>query len=196
MGRPLYFAAVVTVFLFFSPILSGWKLSSILPHTMWPWCEFRMQVSNVLHAARWKYRTQKDPQKLAICVPSHILSGYIFATKAYINNREKFVKQQYLLHLFPLYDELRPTNGWQRFASLRHPSKFQRVSRLAFVTAATSLTGGQPNFARCLTVSWAGTLLNFCGILLPNGILPGAKFTLRPTLAFSIYWQRYCTALE
>jgi len=30
-----------------------------------------------------------------------------------------------------------------------HPSIFQRVSRLAFVTAATSLTEGQPNFARC-----------------------------------------------
>ena len=31
--------------------------------------------------------------------------------------------------------------------SLGHPSKFQPVSRLAFVTAATSLTRGQPNFA-------------------------------------------------
>ena len=28
----------------------------------------------------------------------------------------------------------------------------------------------------------------------PNGILPGAKFIMRPSLAF--YWQRYCTALE
>ena len=27
-----------------------------------------------------------------------------------------------------------------------------------FITAATSLSGGQPNFARCLAVSWAGTL--------------------------------------
>jgi len=27
------------------------------------------------------------------------------------------------------------------------PSKFQRLSRLGFVTAATSLTGDQPNFA-------------------------------------------------
>jgi len=47
-------------------------------------------------------------------------------------------------------------------AQLRHVStigkKFQRVSRLAFVTAATSLTRGQPNFARCLAVSWARTL--------------------------------------
>jgi len=56
------------------------------------------------------------------------------------------------------YGELRPTNGWDLFTSLGHPSKFQRVSRLGFVTAATSFTGGQPNFARCLAVSWAGTL--------------------------------------
>jgi len=58
----------------------------------------------------------------------------------------------------PQYGELRPTNGWDLFESLGHPSKFQRVSRLGFVTAATSLTGGQQNFARSLAVSWAGTL--------------------------------------
>jgi len=40
---------------------------------------------------------------------------------------------------------------------LGHTSKFQRVSRLGSVTAATSLAGGQPNFARCLAVSWADT---------------------------------------
>jgi len=70
--------------------------------------------------------------------------------------------------------------------SLGHPCKFQRVSRLSSVTAATSLTGSQPNFARCLAVSWAATLyIHFLGILPPNGILPGAKVTLRPSLAFS-----------
>jgi len=36
-------------------------------------------------------------------------------------------------------------------------SKFQRVLHLGFVTAPTSLSGGQPNFARCLAISWAGT---------------------------------------
>jgi len=48
------------------------------------------------------------------------------------------------------YGKLRPTNGWDRFVSLGHPSKCQRVSRLGFVTgtAAMSLTGGQPNLAR------------------------------------------------
>jgi len=69
---------------------------------------------------------------------------------------------------------------------LGHPSKFQRVSRLAFVPAATSLTGGQPKFARRFSVSWAGTLyIQFRGLLPPDGILPGAKFTLHPSLAFS-----------
>jgi len=38
-------------------------------------------------------------------------------------------------------------NGRDRLASLGHPSKFQRFSHLGFVTAATSLNGGQPNFA-------------------------------------------------
>ena len=52
-------------------------------------------------------------------------------------------------------------------ASLGQPSKFQRVSRLAFVTAATSLTEGQPNFARCLAVSWAATLYIHFRELLP-----------------------------
>ena len=65
------------------------------------------------------------------------------------------------------YAELRPTSGWDRFGSLGHPGKFQRVSRLAFVTAATSLTGGQPNVARCLAVSWAGTIYVHCRGLLP-----------------------------
>jgi len=52
------------------------------------------------------------------------LSGYIFATKARINNRKKLGNQQYLLHTFPQYGELRPTSGWDRSGSLGHPCKF------------------------------------------------------------------------
>jgi len=50
-------------------------------------------------------------QKIAIGAPSHILSGYVFATKAHIDNLKKVVKQQYLLHMFLQYGELRSTNG-------------------------------------------------------------------------------------
>jgi len=35
---------------------------AILPHMVWPLCEFRMQVWKVLNAARLKYRTQKSPK--------------------------------------------------------------------------------------------------------------------------------------
>jgi len=66
---------------------------------------------------------------------------------------KKIVEQQYLLHTFSQYAELRSTNCRDLFRSLGYPSKFQRVSRLGFVTAATSLNGSQPNFARCLAVS-------------------------------------------
>jgi len=69
---------------------------------------------------------------------------------------------------------------------LGHPSKFQWVLHLGFVTIPTSITGGQPNVAQCLAVSWAGTLyIDFWGLLPPNGILPGAEFSLHPSLAFS-----------
>jgi len=64
------------------------------------------------------------------------------------------------------------------FGSLGHHSKFQPVSRLGVTTAPTLLIGGQPNFALCLAISWAGTLYkHFLGLL--------AKFTLRSRLAFS-----------
>ena len=139
-----------------------------------------------MHAARWKYRTQKWRIKSPSGHHRTIFSDWIFASKACVDNRKKLIKQQYLLHMSSQYDELRPTSGWDRFGSLRHHSKFQRVSRLGFVTAATSFIGGQPNFARCLAVSWTATLhIYFRGILPPDGISPHAKFALRPSLAFS-----------
>jgi len=84
-------------------------------------------------------------QKLAKNSPSAhhhtTLSCCIFATKAHIDSPKKPIKQQYL-HMSWQCGEFRPTNGWDQFRSLGHPSKFQRVSRLGFVTPATLLTGG------------------------------------------------------
>jgi len=50
----------------------------------------RMQVWSVRHTARWKCRTQKIRQKSPSGHQSTILSGYIFATKARIDNLTKF----------------------------------------------------------------------------------------------------------
>jgi len=106
-----------------------------------------MQVWNLLHGARCKYRTQKVAKKSPSGHHRTTLSGYIFATKARIDNRKKLVKQQYLLHMFPQYGELRPTSGWDRSGSLGNPCKFQRLSCLGSITARHSSIGRQPNFA-------------------------------------------------
>ena len=119
-------------------------MSTILPHMMWPYCEFRMHVWNVLHAARWKYRTQK----IAILAPSDNFVGlYLRSWGMYRQLEKKLLKHRYLLHMSPYYGELQPTNGWDLLASLGHPCKFQRLSRLGSVTARHYCSGRQPNFA-------------------------------------------------
>ena len=152
MGRQLHFAAVVSVFyLSFFPPLSGRRLD--VYHT-----STQMHVWNVLHAARWKYTGRKNYAK-------KLPSAHHRTTLSTIG--KKLVKWQYLLHMSLQYGELRPTNGWDLLASLGHPSKFQRVSRLGFVTAPTSLNVGQPNctiFGRLL--HWY-TMYAFLGTVAP-----------------------------
>jgi len=50
-----------------------------------------MQVWNVLHAARCKWRTPKSRQKSPSGHHRPTLSGYIFATEARIDNRKKLL---------------------------------------------------------------------------------------------------------
>jgi len=93
-GRPYIFSCCSLFFfflLFFPRLIStaaDW-MSAILPHMVWPQCEFKMQVWNLLHSARWKHRMQKSRQKLPSGHHRTTLSGYIFATKACIDNRKK-----------------------------------------------------------------------------------------------------------
>ena len=158
-----------------------------------------MQVWNVLHAARWKCRTRKISKN---STPGHhrtTLSGYIFATEAHIDNRKKNLLSSNICLTCPYNMELRPTSGWDRFVSLGHPSKFQRVSRFGYVTAATSLNGSQPNFALCLAVSWPDTLymyIHFLDLLPPDGILPRAKFTLCPSMHHRTSFSGYIFATK
>jgi len=186
-----FFLLLLSSSLFFSRLFSAiadW-MSAIVPHmVLWllSLCKLRMQVSNVLHAAHWKYRTQKITKNLSFVHHYTTLSGYIFATKAYIDDRKKNLLNSNISstcsHSMVNFGPL----GWDQFTSLGHHNKFHWVSGLDFVTSLTSFIGGQPHFAWCLSVSWAGTLyIHFLGLLPPNGILPGAKFTFRPSLAFS-----------
>jgi len=118
--RTLYFAAVISIFL-----SSFFSSPTILPHMMWPECEFRMQVWNVLHEARSQYRMQKKNAKNR---QQHTIAQFcpaIFSQLRHVSTiGKKLFQQQYLLHMSSEYDELQPTNGWDWLGSLWHPSKF------------------------------------------------------------------------
>jgi len=98
------------------------------------------------------------------------------------------------------YGELRHTNGWDRLSSLWHPSKFQRVSLLGFVTLPTSLNEGQPTLH--LHSVWPSPGLVHCRpICIFRGFCPLTEFCqVQIHFAYKSYvlqyWQRYCTALE
>ena len=64
----------------------------------------------------------------------------------YRHSEKKLLKQQHVLHMSSQHGELRPTNGWDRFGCLGHPTQCQRASRLGSVTAWHSSCGRQPNF--------------------------------------------------
>jgi len=89
-GHYTFFHPVVSSFSFF--LLSFFRLfstvadwmSTILPHVVWPYSKFRMHIWNLLHVACWKYRTQKIAKNLPSVHHRTTLSGYIFATKAFI----------------------------------------------------------------------------------------------------------------
>jgi len=106
-----------------------------------------MQVLNVLRAARWKCRTQKNPPKFVIWAPWHNFVGvYLCIWGTYRQSEKKLIKQPCFPNMSSQYGELRPTSGWDLLASSRQPCKFQRVSLLGSVTAQHSSSGRQPNF--------------------------------------------------
>jgi len=123
------------------------------------------------------------------------LSGYIFATKAHIDNRKKTAKQQCLPHTFSQYGELRSTSGWDPLASLSHPCKFQRVSRLGSVTAQHSSGERQPNFAALnggrhlysVVRPWPWALAHILLLsFLPSTILSGQKLGVYHTFTHNV----------
>jgi len=106
-----------------------------------------MQVWNTLHRARCKYRTQKVVKIRHLGTIAQLCRAISLQLRHISTIEKKLVQRQYFFHMFPQYDELQPTCGWDRFCSSGHPCKFQRVSRLGSVTAQHSSIGRQPNFA-------------------------------------------------
>jgi len=139
--RTLYFAAVVSFF-FFSLAYSQRSEIGCLPyfHTWWGLsanleCRSEMCCTRLTEIQDAKI-TQKNRH---LCIVEHLCRAISSQLRHVSTIGKKTVKQHYLLHMSSQHGELRPTNGWDWLASLRNPSKFQRVSSVGFVTAPTSL---------------------------------------------------------
>jgi len=85
-------------------------------------------------------------------------SAHHRTTRAYIGSQKKMLNSNIsstcpdnMVNFGPVTVEV----GWRVWGT---PTHFNGFYVLASFTAPTSLNGGQPNFARCLAVSWAGTL--------------------------------------
>jgi len=123
----------------FSPRLisaaADW-MSTILSHMVWPWCIYNAGLKCAA-CGSLKIQVEKIIKNSPSGHHHTTLSDCIFAIKAHIDDRKKLVKQQCLLHMSSQYGELRPINGWDRFGSLGHPSKFQRLSSLGSIVGVS-----------------------------------------------------------
>jgi len=82
---------------------------------------------------------------------------------------------------------------WQVWGT---PANFNGFRVLPFVTAATSLTGDQPNFAQCFAVLWSVKLyIHFRGLLPPDSF-GRCRIDFMSKSCILIYWQRYCMPLQ
>ena len=138
----------------------------------------------MLHAARCKYRTQKSP-------PGHhrtTSTGYIFATKARIDNRKKMLNSSIsstrphnMVNILTaeicsgVLGTPANFNGFRVLASILHRRRSTEVNQTLHDIWPS------PGLRRLLTL----TAFWHCRV---------QKFTLRP--CDLRYWHRYCTVLQ
>jgi len=99
-----------------------------------------MQVWNVLHGARCKYRTQKVVKKspsghhAQLCRAISLQLRHVSTIGKKLSSNISSTRSHNMV-------KFRPSSGWDRSGSLGHPCKFQRVSHLGSVTARHSSNG-------------------------------------------------------
>ena len=137
----------------------------------------------MLHAARWKCRTQKSPKIRHLGTIAQLCQATSSQLRHVSTIGKKLVKQQYLLYMSmvnfgPLAAEI---VSLVRGAPANF-NKFRVLASLLHRRRSTEATKLCTMFGRLL--GWYA-IYTFSGAVAPNGILPGAKFSLRSSLAFS-----------
>ena len=145
-----------------------------------------MQLWYVLHAGRCKYRTQKLRKKSPSGHHSTTLLGYIFPTMACINNWKKNFLNSNISSTYPHNTaNFDPLTTEICSGLCGTPANFNRFRVLPLLLQRRcSLEANQTlHMFGCLLGCY--TIYTFSGAFAPDGILPCANFTLRPSLAFS-----------
>jgi len=183
---------------FSSPILSGRRLH-IYHTSTHDVALMRIQNACLKCAARGSLEIQDakmTPKNRHLCIIAQLCRAMSSQQRHVSTIGEKLVMQQYLLQISPQYGELRPTNGWHRLASLGHPSKFHVLASL--LQQHRLLEANQT--ARCLGVSWAGTLYIHFRFLhfhfAPWRNFSRCKIHFASKNCILLYCQRNCTALQ
>jgi len=188
MGRPLYFAAVVSIFFFlFFLACSQWSQSGCLPyfHT---WCglsanlECRSEMCCTQLAGNTecknyaKYRRLHTIAQLCRAISSQLTHVSTIVRK-WLNSNMCSICPHNMVNFGPLTAE----SSWWVWGT---PANFNGLRVLTLLLQRwcskevnQTLHDIWPSLGTLYIHSW--------GLLPPNGILPGAKFTLRPSLAFS-----------
>ena len=143
-----FYLLSIFYFPFFFPRLisavADW-MSTILPRMLRPYCEFKMHDWNVLHAARWKYRTPKKSPKIRHLRTIAQLSR---AISSQIRHLSTIGKKLLNSNISPDYLTIcwtSPNSGWDWFISFRAP---QLISTgFACWQRYCTTSGRQPNFA-------------------------------------------------
>ena len=140
-----------------------------------------MQVWNVLHAARWKYRSQKVRKNRHL----RTIAQLCRAISSQLDNHKKNWLNSNISSTCPtaeiswcVWGTPANFNGFRVYASLLHDFGQRRSTKRC--TMCGRLLG-------CYTIYIFGALAPYF-----NGILPGAKFTLHPSLAFSYNMTSNC----
>jgi len=151
-----------------------------------------MQVCNVLHAALWKYSTQKWRKKSPSAHHHTTLLGWTFATKAVLTIGKKLVKQQ-CPHNMANFGPLAADIGSGVWGT---PANF--IGFTSWLCYCSDVIHRRPTkLARCLAVSWAGTLyIHFSGALAPWQNFTTCKIHFASKSCIFLHWQHYCTALQ
>jgi len=149
-----------------------------------------MHIWNVLHAAHLKIQDAKKSPSGHQCTN---LSGYVFATKACIDNWEKNLLSSNISSTYP--------HNMANFGPLtaeivREFGTPQQISFASWLRYCSDVAHRIPTklctiFGRLL--GWY-TMYTFWELLSCNGILP--KFTLSRKSCVLLYCQRYCAELE